>query len=164
RFERLAGSEACQGHRRVEIIENVLPRCLQHELGGFDPIRAVRGDHRRVGVSQLAAGDEAHLVPRAIENEPPTLDLGQIAVLCVPGNIAFEKHDKMAATHQRADQRSPQYRMAVAPGGADRNTKNDEFHRGRYTSNRRSGSAGSWLETAAIARELPGPARAPRLR
>src|SRR5204863_5886403 len=99
-----------------------------------------------------------------IEDQPATLDLGQVAVLRVIGNVALEKHDDMPVARQRADQRPPQHGMAVAPGGTDRKTKNDELHRGGDTFNRDGVSVASSLENAAIDPELHAASRAAALR
>ncbi len=48
----------------------------------------------------------------------------------VVGHVALEKYYVMAATAQRRDQSPPQSRVAVAPGGAQREAKDDYLHVG----------------------------------
>ena len=140
------------------------PGRFEHQLGGPDPVRAIGSHHPGIGIRQLALGRWPHCLPFVVQDEPTALDLGQVAVLCVIRNVVLEKHDNMPVARQRADQRPPQDGMAVAPGGADRKTKNDELHRGGDTFNRDGVSVASSPENAAIDPELHAASRAAALR
>jgi hypothetical protein len=119
RLDPLAGSETGQGHGRVEVVEDVQPRRVEHDLGRHHAIRAIRGNDRRFGIAQLAQCSRPDFLPVGIQRKAAALDLDQVAVFGVPGHVAFEKHDVVSLRRERPDQRPPQDGVTVTPRRTD---------------------------------------------
>ena len=98
------------------------------QRGGGQGIRAVGGDHTRVGAGQFAFRSGQNLVPVLVQDQPATLQIGEVPVLGVVWNVTLEEHGVMTERAQSPDQGAPQHGVAVTPGGADRETEDYEFH------------------------------------
>ena len=125
----LAGLERRQRHRRVEVVEGAHPYAgAEHEVGRRDAVRAVGGDDGGIRVAQIPRRRWCHLVPVGVEDEPPTRQLGQVAVHRVVVDVPLVEDNRVAPPGERPAQPSPQGRVTVAPGRADREPEDDKLH------------------------------------
>lgn len=163
----LTRGELRQGHRRVEVIEQMTGRRPENQLGSGESIRAIRGDHARIGSGEFSLCLGQHLLPVVVQNELTTFEDCEVAVVGVIRHVALEEHGVVTACAKRADQSTPQNGVAVTPGGADREAENHQFHRdpGRLSRGRYPGrltSPEQFLDIAfeidgAVSGRMPGP-------
>src|SRR5688572_14613800 len=64
-----------------------------------------------------------------VEDQLGRRKLRAISMYSVVGHVALEEDDPMSSAGERFDQTSPERRVAVSPGGADREPEHDELHR-----------------------------------
>jgi phosphomannomutase len=129
---RLAGREARQGDRGVEIVKDVHSGGggVETQLRRGIRVGAVGGDEGYVSLSGMVRGGRGDVVPIRVEHQLRVRESGEIPVRCVVGNVPLEEYDFVTALGECADQTTPQRRMAITPRGAEGEAENDEFHEG----------------------------------
>jgi hypothetical protein len=126
---RLAAAQTRQGYRRIEIVEDAQAlRAIRDQPGSSDPVGAIGGNHRHVGIADVLQGAPSHILPLPIENEFAPRHLVEVAVAGVIRHVPLVEGDPVAVSRQRAAQPPPQGRVPVAPRRADRQAEHDDFH------------------------------------
>ncbi len=123
----LTAGEALERDRRVEIVEDAHRR-RQRQLARGDGVGAVGGDDGGVAIVDGARGVGEDVVPVAVEDERGAVEAAEVAVRGVPGRVALEEGDLVAAAGERADEAAPQRRVPVAPRRAHREPEDAEPH------------------------------------
>jgi hypothetical protein len=124
----VAARQLGQRHRRVDVVEaGGATRMGLHEAAHRDAIGHVGADHHRVGAGDLAA-PVLQCREAVVEFEAAEIGVGQVAVRGIPGHVAFQEQHLVPARGEGGEQRPEGGRMAVAPGGGQAETEDDQLH------------------------------------
>ena len=111
----VAARQLGEGDGRIDVIERRGPaRDFLHEAADRDAIGHIRPDDHRICLRELRR-EAGEVVDIGIEAQPAVIRIGAVALTGVPGHIAFQEQDVVAARRERLQQRTERRGMAVAP-------------------------------------------------
>ena len=104
-----------QRHWSVDVVECRHPaRSLLNKPRHFDALGDVRANEDSVRGADLIR-PMLQLFDGAVELEPAIVRISDISVVAVPGNVAFEEQDLVAARGEGLQKRAKSGRMTIAP-------------------------------------------------
>jgi hypothetical protein len=125
----VAAGDARQGHRRVDVVEGLdAIGLLLHPVAHAHAVGDVRADDHEIGRPHFVEIALLQFLDAAIEARGAIGRIGEITVRCVPGLVALEEQHFVPAPDQFAHQPAVGGRVAVAPGGRDRQPEDDDLH------------------------------------
>jgi hypothetical protein len=129
----IAARELGERHRRVDVVERDHARGGRlHPTRDRHAVRHVGADHHDVRVRHRSREASPQLGEIPVERDPAPARARQVAMRAVPGHIALEESDGVAACRQRREQRAPGRGVAVPPGRGDRETKDRDPEPGHH--------------------------------
>ena len=142
----LSGFQTGKCHGSVEVVEHMQRpgRGIENQTCGGVCVRTIRGDECDVGLQDMTPRPSSDRGPVAVKHELRAGKRGEIAMGRVVRCISLEKNHVVSAPRQGGNEPAPQGRVPIAPGGAERQSEDDQLHT-RGTSKARSrGCAAAW--------------------
>src|SRR5690606_1119287 len=117
----LLARELRQGDGRVDVVEgDDAPGDVEHGGEHLDALGHIGSDEDRVGALEGGAVLRAQLSDASVELEVAEVRSGQVSVRGVPGDVPLQEQHLVAELAQPPEQGSKGRRVAVAPGGRER--------------------------------------------
>src|SRR5215203_4985784 len=94
--------ELHQRHRRINVVEGGdATRVHGDPVAQHGAVRHERAEYDKVGIRDQRAEATRYLLQRAIELDAAEWRAAQVAVLAIPGDIAFEERHRVTARRKR---------------------------------------------------------------
>jgi hypothetical protein len=129
-LDAFAPAKPVQRHAGIEIIEDAKCFGRQHQLGGRQRIRTIRGHHGDIGPGHRAHRLRQYTRPIGIQHQAAAGKLGEVALRRIEGQVALEERHAMTLAAQCGAQAAPERGVPVAPRRTHRQTEDRDVHSG----------------------------------